>query len=236
MVSVQRRGIWQSHRYHEACGRLLHERPDRWNGKKRLTLQEEALKDLVRFFADAGNMDDAYAYFNRLGKKDLIQQMLKRLASMYFEQGKFDLSITTYRRLIRENPNSPKAPDYQNEIILAYQKTGRKQETLDEIRVLLDQYGKQSAWARSNASNPDAIRAASTFVEQNLRTVAQNYQIEADKLGQVVERLKPMLWPKQHTPSIFKSSQKENTPTTCAMHTASCCTNSRSSTRPTTNM
>ena len=128
-------------------------------------------------------MDDAYAYFNRLGKKDLIQQMLKRLASMYFEQGKFDLSITTYRRLIRENPNSPKAPDYQNEIILAYQKTGRKQETLDEIRVLLDQYGKQSAWARSNASNPDAIRAASTFVEQNLRTVAQNYQIEADKLG-----------------------------------------------------
>ena len=39
----------------------------------RLTLQDEALKDLVRFFADAGEMDEAYAYFNKLGKKELIR-------------------------------------------------------------------------------------------------------------------------------------------------------------------
>jgi tetratricopeptide (TPR) repeat protein len=108
--------------------------------------------------------------------------MLKRLASMYFEQGKFEQSIQTYRRLIRENPNSQKAPEYQNEIILSYKKIDRKKETMAEIEVLRTQYGRDSGWARANASNPDAIQQAKGFLERNLRTVAKNYQIEAEKL------------------------------------------------------
>ena len=38
-------------------------------GGDKLTLYDEALKDLVRFFADAGEMNEAYDYFSRLGKK-----------------------------------------------------------------------------------------------------------------------------------------------------------------------
>jgi tetratricopeptide (TPR) repeat protein len=40
--------------------------------QKRVMLQEEALKDLVRFFADAGSMDEAEAYFTKLGREELI--------------------------------------------------------------------------------------------------------------------------------------------------------------------
>ena len=151
--------------------------------KSQLTLQDEALKDLVRFFADAGEMDEAYGYFTKLGKKDLIRKMLSRLASTYFEQGKFEQCIQTYRRLIAEDPESPKAPDYQNEIILAYQKIGRKQDTLNEIKRLLDTYGKNSAWARANSADQDAINEATNYIEKNLRTVAINYHNEAKKLG-----------------------------------------------------
>jgi tetratricopeptide (TPR) repeat protein len=151
--------------------------------KKKITLQEEALKDLVRFFADAGEMDEAYAYFNKLGKQELIIKMLKRLAKMYFAQGKFDQAIKTYRRLIAENKNSSKAPDYQNEIISAYQKMGRKDSTLKEIQRLLKDYGKNSSWARANSSNPKAIKEASNHVERALRGVASEYFIEARKLG-----------------------------------------------------
>lgn len=152
--------------------------------QSQLTLQEEALKDLVRFFADAGEMDEAYGYFTKLGKKDLIRKMLSRLATTYFEQGKFEQCIQTYRRLIAEDPQSPKAPDYQNEVILAYQKIGRKQETLNEIKRLLDSYGKNSAWARANSADQDAINEATRYIEKNLRTVAINYHNEAKKLGQ----------------------------------------------------
>lgn len=153
------------------------------NSQSRLSLQDEALKDLVRFFADAGNIDEAYAYFNKLGKKELIRSMLKRLATTYFEQGKFEECINTYRRLIAEDPQSPDAPGYQNEIILAYQKMGRKQETLAEIDRLLKQYGTGSSWARANSANQDAVKEAQDYLEKNLRTVAFNYHNEAKKLG-----------------------------------------------------
>lgn len=148
---------------------------------RRLTLQEEALKDLVRFFADAGEMDEAYAYFNKLGKPELIRSMLKRLANMYFEQGKFDECIATYRRLIAEDPNSTNAPDYQNEIIQAYQKTGRKEETITEIERMRKTYGKQSPWARANSGDPDALNSAQEYLEKSLRQVALNYHSEAKK-------------------------------------------------------
>ncbi len=151
--------------------------------KKRLTLQDEALKDLVRFFADAGEMDEAYSYFNKLGKKELIRAMLKRLASTYFEQGKFEMAIQTYRRLIAEEPQGKDAPEYQNEIIGSYQKIGRKKETLAEIDRLLKTYGKNSAWARANSADQDAIKGALDYIEKNLRTVAINYHNEAKKLG-----------------------------------------------------
>ena len=128
-------------------------------------------------------MDEAYEYFNKLGKKDLIRSMLKRLATMYFEQGKFEQCIQTYRRLIAENPQAAEAPEYQHEIIQAYQKIGKKEETLAEIDRLLKTYGKNSAWARANASNQDAIKDAQTKIEKNLRTVAFNYHNAAKKLG-----------------------------------------------------
>jgi cellulose synthase operon protein C len=151
--------------------------------KKKLTLLDEALKDLVRFFADAGEIDEAYEYFIKLGKKDLIRDMLKRLAATYFEQGKFDQCINTYRRLIAENPQSPDAPEYQNEIIGAYTKMGNKTQTLTEINNLIKSYGKDSAWARANSANTEAIKEATDYVEKNLRTVATNYHNEAKKLG-----------------------------------------------------
>jgi tetratricopeptide (TPR) repeat protein len=151
--------------------------------KKRVNLQEEALKDLVRFFADAGELDEAYDYLVKLGRKDLIRTMLKRLASTYFEQGKFEECIQTYRRLIADNPQSPEAPEYQNEVIGAYQKMGRKEETAQEIERLRKDYGKSSAWARANSANQDAVKASREFLEKNLRTVAVNYHNEARKLG-----------------------------------------------------
>lgn len=148
-----------------------------------IQLQDEALKDLVRFFADAGEMDEAYAYFSKLGKKELIRSMLKRLASTYFEQGKFEESVQTYRRLIAEEPNSADAPEYQAEIIAAYNKIGRKKETLSEIDKLLKTYGKNSAWARANAADPEVISDAQGVIESNLRRVAIDYHSEAKKLG-----------------------------------------------------
>lgn len=147
-----------------------------------LQLGEEALKDLVRFFADAGELDEAYAYFTKLGRKGLIRSMLQRLATLYFEQGKWDQSIETYRRLIMEAPQHPENPEYQQEIISAYRKMGQRDRVIDEIRRLRTEYGKQSAWWRANASDPEAQTEADATIEKALRVVATDFNREARDL------------------------------------------------------
>ena len=132
--------------------------------KSNIQLQDEALKDLVRFFADGGDMEEAIAYFKQIGKQNLINDLLKKLASTFIEQGKFEQAIEMYRRLITDSPTAPVAADFQNQIIEAYTKMGKKEETLQEIDRLRTTYGKQSSWARANASNQDAVKSAGEMI------------------------------------------------------------------------
>lgn len=142
-------------------------------------LQDEALRDLVRFFADAGDMDEAYRYFQKLGRQDLIRSMLQRLAVLYTEQGKYELAIQTYRRLIAEDPNNAENPGYQEDIIQSYRRLGQRERVLDEIRRLRGEYGRSSAWWRSNAARPQAQADADATIEKALRKVATDFNEEA---------------------------------------------------------
>jgi len=114
---------------------------------------------------------------------DEAQAALESLAGTYFEQGKFEQCVQTYRRLIAEDPQSPDAPRYQNEIIRAYQKIGRKKETVAEVDRLRKTYGRASPWAARNKGDPDALAAAAGYLEKNLRSLASSYHAEARKLG-----------------------------------------------------
>lgn len=149
----------------------------------KLSLREEALNDLVLFYADSGDMDAAYAYFSQFGEKKYFKAMLKRLASTYIEQGRNELAITTFRRMIAEEPDAKDAPSFQGEIIAAYFRWNHKPETIHEIDVLAETYGPGSRWATLNQANKDAIKDANDLVERNLRTVALDYHKEARKTG-----------------------------------------------------
>jgi tetratricopeptide (TPR) repeat protein len=144
----------------------------------KVNLADEALKDLVRFFADAGEMEEATQYFTALGRPELFRAALKRLAGLYAESGKFDQAVLTYRRLINETPSSAENPGYQEEIITAYRKMGQKKAVLDEIRRLRDDYGKASAWWRANSSNPEAQKGADETIEKALRRTATDFDKE----------------------------------------------------------
>jgi|GEM_PF-1179493 len=171
-ISIMKRVVTFSEQQNAAAG----------GGTKTLTLKEEALKDMVRFYADADDMDGAIAYFNQLGRPELILLMLKRLGATYIEQGKFEQAVAAYRLLISKEPMSQKAPDYQYKIVQAYEKMNQKTETLQEIQKLRSTYGKDSAWGRENAANTDDIKRANRHVEEALRTAATSYHKESRKL------------------------------------------------------
>ena len=140
-----------------------------------MQLQDEALKDLVRFFADADQMEEAIDFFTRMGRNDLIRVTLRKLASTFFEQGKFERAIDMYRRLILDDATAVDNPGYQVDIINAYKKMGERGKVLDEVQVLRTKFGAESAWAQANRANEDAVKDANGQVEMQLRRIAVDY-------------------------------------------------------------
>ena len=137
-----------------------------------ISLKEEALRDLVLFFSEEGDLEAAKEYFTRYGEKRYYRKMLSRLGNIYMEQGKNELGIQTYRTLIAEEPFAPDNPDHQNQIIKAYWDRDKFDEANEEINKLVATYGKESRWHQENTDDKDALKESDRIIEKNLRNVA----------------------------------------------------------------
>jgi len=151
-------------------------------GAGAIQLQEEALRDLMLFYADLGDLEDAERFLADVGRTDLVPELLDRAATRVFEQGKYDVAITTWRRLLAADPLAARAPLHHQRIVDALRAQDRKEDTLAELARFRDSYGKASAWARANATNTDALATAPEILERQLRTVATQWHTEGRKL------------------------------------------------------
>ncbi len=107
-------------------------------------LKEEALEDLLRFYADAGELDSHCYGPCKLGSQEEIYAMLERLASVYDQQGKHQEAIQTRRRLIASNPDSlERNAEYQAQIVSSYSALGHTREVLTELDRFLTRYPDQ---------------------------------------------------------------------------------------------
>ncbi len=137
-----------------------------------ISLKEEALRDLVLFFSEEGDLEAAKEYFTRYGEKRYYRKMLGRLGTIYMEQGKNELGIQTYRTLIAEEPFATDNPSHQNAIIKAYWDRDRFDEANEEINKLVEAYGVESRWYQENADDKRAKKESQRLIEKNLRNVA----------------------------------------------------------------
>ncbi len=141
-------------------------------GARAVSLKEEALKDLVRFYADAGDIDGGEGTLIALGRADLVRGMLVQLAELYLTQGRWESANTMFRRVIAAQPDAPDAPQMAASIVKAMRSIGRDDDTFEELQRLRSRYGTRSDWARANAGNPAALVAADAIVERELRSFA----------------------------------------------------------------
>lgn len=146
-----------------------------------ISLKEEALRDLVLFFSEEGDLQAAKEYFTRYGEKRYYRKMLARLGNIYVDQGKNDLAVQTYRELIADNPYASDNPDHQNSIIKAFQGRDKFDKANEEINKLVDVYGRESRWAQENKDNRSAGKEAERLIEKNLRSVPIDNHRQAEK-------------------------------------------------------
>ena len=143
----------------------------------RLRLAEEARRDIIVFFAESGTYKNAKSYFRRVFPKEQIDEQLEKLAFYYSSVGQRKAARYFFEGLIRDNPNSPRAYEYQYQIVSLYQIAGNTKVFLSELYEWIKDYGPRSSWARNNQQNTELISKSQKLIETTLRTyVLQQHQ------------------------------------------------------------
>lgn len=149
----------------------------------KVQLQDEALRDLTRFYAESGAVDELERYLTSLGRTELIPPTLSRMAEIHLEQGRNALAIQTWQRVLARDPSSKDAPKVQSAIVGAQMKIGDKAALLAALQTERKTYGPSSVWARGHSAEPEVLKAAREALEKDLRTVAVAAHDEARRIG-----------------------------------------------------
>lgn len=135
----------------------------------KLRLGQEALKDYVPFYAEAGDANAAEEQFLKLaGNEKQAFQMLERLAYIYADNGNHAAANAIFRRLIARDPNAEKAAEYQYQIVISYA-TNDPKNFRKELDLWLETFGPGSHWAGQNAKNEKLVSDVSKLQETTLR-------------------------------------------------------------------
>ena len=145
----------------------------------KIRLKDEALRDMVLVWAEIGDLDGAERYFSEHGGEKHYADLLLRLADILRERGQYDQSVRVLKRFIARSPNDVKAPEIQIQIVDISALKADKALLWAELKILLANYGPDSAWAKTNAALPnfkelqDRIHAVSITYAKKMHASAQ---------------------------------------------------------------
>lgn len=140
-------------------------------------LENEALRDLVVFFAADRKASEAPEYFMDITRKDDVSSYIEKLAYYYVDKGNSDSARTSFKYLIEKNPNSPQAFEYQYQIVQNYFYAKNSTRFRDELYGWVKGYGVNSSWYKANQSNTALIQKSDRLRETTLKNyILQQHQ------------------------------------------------------------
>lgn len=162
-------------------GRRAHTDADKSQfGVSRIRLATEAIRDIVIFYAEAGNPNQARSYFERVVGPRSANAQLVRLADFYRDTGSRAAAREIYRDLINSSPGSIEAFEYQHSIVKVFQASGDMPGLKNELESWVANFGPNSPWQRRNRSDEELIKQSNQKIEENLR----NYILQQHQTGQ----------------------------------------------------
>jgi TolA-binding protein len=147
-------------------------------GKKvnRMKLEGEALRDIVVFYAEAGNPATAASYFDGLVEGD-TSPYLERLAYQYAGRGNKESSRDIFKVLIAKNPTAAKSFEYQYQIVQNFYYAKNTARFKEELYSWVRDYGVNGQWYAQNRTNKELIDNSFKLRETTLRNyVLQQHQ------------------------------------------------------------
>jgi len=139
-------------------------------------LENEALRDIVVFFAEVTDTKRAVNYFKNLtGNEQNIH--IEKLAYYYADKGMKDASRDVFQMLIKSDPTSKKAFEYQYQIVKNYFFSKNSPQFKDALYRWIIDYRKNSDWYSKNQDDAAFIENSYKLREQTLRNyIMQQHQ------------------------------------------------------------
>ncbi len=114
--------------------------------KSRLSLREQALKDLVLFYAEAGTVQSAFSYFSSVQGDEKAVDNLKLLADIMASKGRDDQAAIAYRQLLDHYGDSIEAPRIEGNLYEIQSRLGNSKKSVGDLVNALQKYGLAGEW------------------------------------------------------------------------------------------
>ena len=146
----------------------------------KLRLAKEAIKDFVSFYERTDRYREAYDDFMEITNSEKeTRNMIEQLAYRYSYSGRLKFSYYLFKQLINLYPKSPKASEYQYQIVQDFGSTGRIKSFRKELAFWIDEFGTNSEWAEANKNKPAVLKKSFDLQESTLRNATLSLHSQA---------------------------------------------------------
>ena len=150
------------------------------------SLREEALEYLVVVFTEDRSISpkDVFDFLVSIDGEQYSRDVMVKVAESYAAQAEWDRSTDAYRFLIRMDPEALKSAEFQRAIVANWNSALDLDRAQEEIKVLLDNFGPQTAWGKVQNNREALVRSLAT-TEELVRQIAMGIHQEAQRRDKV---------------------------------------------------
>ncbi|HTJ40733.1 MAG TPA: tetratricopeptide repeat protein [Kofleriaceae bacterium] len=148
--------------------------------RRRSNLRDEALEYLVVVFTEDKTISakEVFDFLASIGGEKYSRDILIKVADSYSSQGEYERAADSYRFLVNMDPDAIAAAAWQRKIIDTWSAAGDNASARTELKVLVESYGPNSAWAKKQ-HNRDALARSIEATEALARQTAVNLHADA---------------------------------------------------------
>ncbi len=172
-------------------------------------LVEDTFRVLSISFSYMEGAESIEAYFNDRGFPKYGYVIFMNLGDLYLEKERFVDAAETYEAFVILNPNHPKSPLLQVEVIEAYKLGGFPSLVLEGKKGFVGRYGIGTEFWELNASESNA--SVEAHLKGSLTDLAQYYHAEAQKNGKPEDYLEAANWYRTYLNSFPGQADSANT-------------------------
>jgi TolA-binding protein len=142
-------------------------------------LEKESIDYIAISFAETDitgekGVERATNFVRRFGDMNKGTQILHRLATIYKEQGRYDMSQKTYRALLKMYPQYQQSPLIESELLTVMEKSSTVEETNIRNQEFFEKYNKKGEWAKAQ-TDKKVVALADSLASNHLYSAAESF-------------------------------------------------------------